>query len=94
MELSKGRTAEEYRPALARRSREARLAIWAVRTPGRYLLMVQLQQRRRQDRAFAGVAYDGNDPRYEDLYLPNRDEFEKEKKPWAYRQSVVASEVV
>lgn len=31
---------------------------------------------------FAGVAYDGNDPRYEDLYLPNRDEFEKEKKPW------------
>lgn len=30
----------------------------------------------------AGVAYDGNDPRYEDLYLPNRDEFEKEAKPW------------
>jgi len=31
---------------------------------------------------YAGVPYDGNDPAYEDYYLPNRDEFLNENRPW------------
>jgi alpha-L-fucosidase len=31
---------------------------------------------------YAGVPYDGNDPAYESLYLPNRDEFAKQNRPW------------
>ena len=31
---------------------------------------------------YAGVPYDGNDPAYEDFYLPNHDEAKREKKRW------------
>ncbi len=32
---------------------------------------------------YAGVPYDGSDPEFEDLYLPNRDAYEiPDKKPW------------
>jgi alpha-L-fucosidase len=31
---------------------------------------------------YAGVPYDGNDPAYEDLYLPNGEELKNEKRPW------------
>jgi alpha-L-fucosidase len=31
---------------------------------------------------YKGVPYDGSDPDYEDLYLPNKDEYKLEKKPW------------
>ncbi len=31
---------------------------------------------------YAGVPYDGSDPRYEDLYLPNREHYDPDKKFW------------
>jgi len=31
---------------------------------------------------YAGVPYDGNDPEFEDFYLPNLDEYRSEKRPW------------